>query len=139
MLRDLAGALRAHEPALDYWPVDPAGTLGDHAIAVGMLYRDGAISPLGPASVLDERVHSSFDSRRNRPSLAQTFLHLGSGEVVTVVVNHFKSKGSSCSAVGDPDLGDGQGPPRSMLIPYTGDVCFRGSKAIPHEASKTLG
>ena len=109
VLRDLADALRAHEPALDYWPVDPAGTLGDHAIAVGMLYRNGAISPLGLASVLDERVHSSFDSRRNRPSLAQTFLHLESGEVVTVVVNHFKSKGSSCAATGDPDIGDGQG------------------------------
>jgi predicted extracellular nuclease len=26
-----------------------------------------------------------------------------------VVVNHFKSKGSSCANAGDPDLGDGQG------------------------------
>ena len=109
VLRDLAEALRAHAPALDYRPVDPTTRLGNHTIAVGLLYRDATALALGPASVLDERAHSSFDSGRNRPSLAQTFLHLESGELVTVIVNHFKSKGSSCSAVGDPDLGDGQG------------------------------
>ena len=27
----------------------------------------------------------------------------------TVAVNHFKSKGSACNDVGDPDTGDGQG------------------------------
>jgi len=29
--------------------------------------------------------------------------------VFTVAVNHLKSKGSSCSSIGDPDIGDGQG------------------------------
>jgi predicted extracellular nuclease len=44
--------------------------------------------------------------------LAQTFRQIvdkGSKQKFTVVVNHFKSKGSECDDIGDPDLGDGQG------------------------------
>jgi hypothetical protein len=54
-------------------------------------------------SAIDPR----FDTSLNRPSLAQTFRHNASGETLTVVVNHLKSKGSACD--GDPDTGDGQG------------------------------
>ncbi len=55
---------------------------------------------------------SSVDPRlpaNNRPALAQTFTELEAGGEVTVVVNHLKSKGSACTAFGDPDTGDGQG------------------------------
>ena len=45
----------------------------------------------------------------NRPALAQTFSENANGGRFTVVVNHLKSKGSDCNAVGDPDTGDGQG------------------------------
>jgi predicted extracellular nuclease len=45
----------------------------------------------------------------NRPALAQTFAENASGQKFTVVINHLKSKGSDCNAVGDPDIGDGQG------------------------------
>lgn len=48
-----------------------------------------------------------FADGKNRHSLAQTFRHKESGELLTVSVNHLKSKGSACE--GDPDLGDGQG------------------------------
>jgi predicted extracellular nuclease len=109
VLSDLVSALAAHDPALDYRPVDPMDSLGTQAIAVGLLYRAESIAPLGAAAVLDSGAHVAFDSSRNRPSLAQSFRHPASGEEVTVVVSHFKSKGSSCSAAGDPDLGDGQG------------------------------
>jgi len=52
-----------------------------------------------------------FDTvfHRTVPALAQTFLELSTGSRFTVVVNHFKSKGSACNDVGDPDMGDGQG------------------------------
>ncbi|HZK52556.1 MAG TPA: hypothetical protein VFD47_13455, partial [Actinomycetota bacterium] len=46
------------------------------------------------------------------PALAQTFMRLGTGQRVTVVVNHFKSKGQSgLNDPNDPDFdqGDGQG------------------------------
>jgi hypothetical protein len=61
---------------------------------------------------------AAFDQKRpgdieplGRPPLAQTFRQIvdrGSRQPFTVVVNHFKSKGSSCASIGDPDIGDGQ-------------------------------
>ena len=50
-----------------------------------------------------------FIDTKNRPSLAQTFQRTATGGAATVVVNHLKSKGSDCNAVGDPDTGDGSG------------------------------
>jgi len=89
--------------------VDPGeGALGDQEIAVGILYRRDRVAPLGIPAVLDAR-QFSFDSARNRPSLARSFLHAATGERVTIAENHWKSKGSSCESAGDPDLGDGQG------------------------------
>jgi len=49
------------------------------------------------------------NDEKNRPALAQTFAQQTTVEKVTVVVNHLKSKGSPCDALGDPDTGDGQG------------------------------
>ncbi len=74
------------------------GVLGTDVIRNGLLYRTAAVTPVGAAKALDQV--------GSRPSLAQTFRDT-QGEVFTVVVNHFRSKGSPC--VGDPDLGDGQG------------------------------
>ena len=51
----------------------------------------------------------NFIDTKNRPTLAQTFQQNSNGALVTVVVNHLKSKGSDCLDVGDPDTGDGQG------------------------------
>jgi uncharacterized protein len=90
--------------------VDPgAGALGTQEISVGMLYRSDRVSPLGVPAVLDARVDPSFDSTRNRPTLARSFVHRATSERITLAVNHWKSKGSPCDAAGDPDLGDGQG------------------------------
>jgi predicted extracellular nuclease len=108
-LRELADALEHELPHLRYTAIDPGRVLGGQAIAVGLLYRPDAALPIGDPSVLDERAHPGFDSARNRPSLAQTFETRATGERLTVVVNHLKSKGSSCDSAGDPDLGDGQG------------------------------
>jgi predicted extracellular nuclease len=82
---------------------------GGHSIAVAIVYRRDAVAPIGPAAVLDTGANPKFDDRRNRPSLAQSFRVLATGEPLMVVVNHFKSKGSDCDSVGDPDEGDGQG------------------------------
>jgi predicted extracellular nuclease len=108
-LADLVAAVRALAPHLEYTVVDPAASLGAHPIAVALLHRADSIAAAGPPAVLDEHADAGFDSARNRPSLAQTFRHRASGARLTVVANHFKSKGSSCAAAGDPDAGDGQG------------------------------
>ncbi len=87
---------------------DITGT-GRHRIAVAIVYRRDSLAPIGLPTVLDSQTVPGFDDRRNRPSLAQRFQALATGETLTIVVNHFKSKGSDCDSSGDPDEGDGQG------------------------------
>lgn len=84
----------------------PTGLLGTDVITNALIYQPAAVRPLGVEAVLDSTVDSTFRSN-NRPALAQTFGPAGTGEPVTVVVNHLKSKGSACA--GDPDTGDGAG------------------------------
>ena len=84
------------------------GAIGDDAIRQGIIYKPDSVTMVGTFETLDSTDDPLFDDNRNRPALAQTFSENGSGATVTVVVNHLKSKGSSC-APGDPDTGDGQG------------------------------
>ncbi len=93
-------------PGYDY--VD-TGTIGSDAIKVGFIYKSATVTPVGAPAVLDSSVDPTFIDDKNRPALAQTFEELSTGGQVTVVVNHLKSKGSDCDALGDPDAGDGQG------------------------------
>lgn len=109
-LAQLVAALNDVSAGSPYEAIHPGATrLGTHAIAVGMLYRRDTVMPVGPPAILDAQAHPDFDDIRNRPSLVQTFQAHATGESVTIVVNHFKSKGSSCDSIGDPDRGDGQG------------------------------
>lgn len=90
--------------------VDPGvSRIGNDAISVGFIYRAETIQPVGDAAILDGDVDPRFNDSKNRPTLAQSFESLASGGVLTVAVNHFKSKGSTCDELGDPDRGDGQG------------------------------
>jgi VCBS repeat-containing protein len=93
-------------PGYDYIHTGPIGT---DAIKVGMIYRPAVVTPVGPFKLLTTAVDPRFVDTKNRPSLAQTFEVNATGARFTVVVNHFKSKGSDCNDLGDPDLGDGQG------------------------------
>lgn len=85
------------------------GVIGTDAIKVGLIYRVDKVVPVGAYQILDSTDDPRFLDTKNRPSLAQTFQDLTTGGRFTVVVNHFKSKGSDCNDVGDPDIGDGQG------------------------------
>jgi predicted extracellular nuclease len=105
---DLARGLSA-AAGVRYQSVEPdLDRLGSGQIAVGLLYRPDRVRPVGPPAVLHAGVDGRF-SAGNRPSLAQTFEQRANGERLTIVANHFKSKGSSCADAGDPDRGDGQG------------------------------
>lgn len=84
------------------------GVIGTDQIAVAFIYRPDTVTPVGDFAVLDSTVDARFDDDRNRPALAQTFTESATGAAVTVVNNHLKSKGSPCTADGDPDVGDGQ-------------------------------
>jgi hypothetical protein len=113
-LQDLVDGLNALTAPGAYAFVN-AGTIGGDAIKVGFVYQPAVVTPVGNPAILDNAVDSRAITTLNRPALAQTFRHTASGEVLTVVVNHFKSKGSACDVpinpgeLADPDALDGQG------------------------------
>jgi predicted extracellular nuclease len=106
-LQSMVNALNASIGSEKYAYVD-TGTIGDDAIKVGLLFKPSTVRPRGTFALLDSGVDSRFNSSRNRPVLVQTFEQILSGELLTVAVNHLKSKGSSCQSSGDPNLKDGQ-------------------------------
>jgi predicted extracellular nuclease len=109
-IQDLVNGLNAVAGAGTYAPVDPGvPQIGTDEIAVGLIYKRASFTPVGRTAILDSSVDPRFIDTKNRPSLAQSFRENVTGEKLTIAVNHFKSKGSSCDDVGDPDLGDGQG------------------------------
>ncbi len=85
------------------------GTIGTDAIKVALIYKPANVTPVGAYAILDSSVDPAFIDTLNRPVLAQTFQENGTDDLVTVAVNHLKSKGSSCDFIGDTDTGDGQG------------------------------
>jgi predicted extracellular nuclease len=107
-LQRIVDELNAELGAGSYAFVD-TGTIGDDAIKTGFLFKTATTSPVGNAAILDSGVDARFNDSRNRPALAQTFEQNSNSARLTVVVNHFKSKGSACDNDGDPNVGDGQG------------------------------
>lgn len=109
-LQDLVDGMNADpEGSGSYAFIDPATTgttISTDVIMVGIIYKSDKVTPQGNAATLTNS--SAFDLVGRRP-LAQTFTQNSTGEVFTVVVNHFKSKGSSSGGVADADAGDGQG------------------------------
>ncbi len=106
----LVDALNAEAPGGVTWaysvPEDAQGNVtspGNDAIAVGMIYNSEAVTPLGAAATKTDGAFATA----NRAPLLQTFEEIGSGEVFSAVVNHFKSKGSVVND--ETAIGDGQG------------------------------
>ncbi|MCB8961383.1 MAG: ExeM/NucH family extracellular endonuclease [Ardenticatenales bacterium] len=109
-IADLVNGLNDATAPGTYAFVDPGvPVIGTDEIAVGLIYRTAAVSPLGASAILDSSVDARFIDTLNRPVLAQSFAQNSNGAAFTVAVNHLKSKGSACDEVGDPDLGDGAG------------------------------
>jgi len=136
-VRDLVAGLNeaAGEAA---WAWIPVGLQGTDAIAQGLIYRRGAVAPIGPARVLDD---SAFTDPRdtgqgkNRPALAQGFRDLASGATFAVVVTHFKSKGSECGRGDDDPLQGSCAGTRTDAVPVlldwlAGDPTGSGGEAL---------
>ena len=89
----------------------PVQGVGTDAIKVAQIYRTDRVERVGPSQSLPEP--NAFTGIGRNP-VAQTYRELATGAVTSLVVNHFKSKGS-CPAAGAPDAagntdaGDGQG------------------------------
>lgn len=108
-IRQFADALNAAGPARDWRAVEVAEGPGTDAIRVGLLYREGRVTPVGPPVWPDDPIFRWG----SRPPLGQAFARPG-GTPWLVVANHLKSKGG-CPAEGHPnaapgdfDQGDGQ-------------------------------
>jgi hypothetical protein len=112
-IRTLVEALNDAEGSKTWAWVGKADHYNDYPIRNEIIYRIGAVLPIGkPVALADD----AFDGFRpgdfeplGRPPLAQTFAANfdtpnpnAAGGVFTVIVNHFKSKGSSCASIGDP-------------------------------------
>ncbi|MCL4256757.1 MAG: ExeM/NucH family extracellular endonuclease, partial [Anaerolineae bacterium] len=81
------------------------GWVGTDAITNAFIYKTAVVQPI--------TVYVDTDAINNRPTLAVLFevidpLNPSIGQQFHVVVNHFKSKGSSAGLPGDTDQGDGQ-------------------------------
>jgi len=104
---DLVAGLNATAPGTyDYIA---SGAVGSDAIRQAIIYKPASVTPVGTFAILDSSVDPTFNDTRNRPVVAQTFQENGTDDLITVAVNHLKSKGSACADIGDPDIGDGQG------------------------------
>ncbi len=81
------------------------GGLGPDAIATGIIYQPARATPVLEATTFDIDALLSGDKENNRWPLAQAF-DIDNNRI-TVVVNHFKSKGSTCSDTAGPGFGLG--------------------------------
>ncbi|OYW36213.1 MAG: hypothetical protein B7Z35_13305 [Hydrogenophilales bacterium 12-61-10] len=101
-VNNLVAALNSVMGAGTYASTDlPLGGTGTDAIRQALIYKPAKLTPVGSAQSDTDAIHS-------RPPLAQVFA-AANGERFSLVVNHFKSKGS-CPASGvNTDQGDGQG------------------------------
>ena len=103
----LVDALNTRAGGDVYAFVDPDGTggpIGTDAITTGLIYRVDAVDVLA-AGTLDYTPEG--ERQQNRPTVAAAFEDANGG-IVTVAVNHFKSKGGNGTG-DDADMGDGQG------------------------------
>jgi uncharacterized protein len=104
-IQNLTDALNAAIGTETYKVVpDPASGVGTDAIKVGLIYKPAVLDLVGSSA-------SDTNSVYSRPPVAQTFRTSGANPATfSVVVNHFKSKGS-CPATGtdQPNQDNGQG------------------------------
>ncbi|WP_343918527.1 ExeM/NucH family extracellular endonuclease, partial [Agrococcus citreus] len=89
------------------WAGIDTGTLGTDEITTAIVYQPALVAPEGDHAVLDSSIDPRFDTSANRPALAQSFRDLGTDRILTVAVNHLKSKGSACAGdTGTPEQGN---------------------------------
>lgn len=89
------------------WAGIDTGTVGTDEITTALLYQPALVTPTGEHAVLDESVDPRFDTGANRPAIAQSFVDNATDRILTVAVNHLKSKGSACEGdTGTPEQGN---------------------------------
>jgi len=102
---------------------DPAnGGTGTDEIKVAFIYKSGSVRPVGSAL-------ADTNPNNNRSTLAQTFRVTATNEIVSAVINHFKSKGGTGA---DADQNDGQSAFNATRIAQANAlVSFVNERVIP--------
>lgn len=109
-IAELTASLNAATGSTQWTFINPGlDKIGTDEIAVGIIYRKDRATAIGQTAILDSAIDPIFIDTKNRPTIAQSFRAAQGRGVITIAINHFKSKGSACVDVADPDTGDGQG------------------------------
>ncbi len=106
-IQDLVNGLNAVAGAGTYTFVNP-GDISSDEITVGIVYKPAAVELVGAAAAIPFAFGTGSFTVVGRRSLAQTIKQKSNNEIFTLVVSHFKSKGSSSGGAGDADANDGQ-------------------------------
>lgn len=134
-IEDLVSTINSRLPEAEHYravSTYDSSVIGTDAITTGLLYKPSRVALSSslqsiPMPVQEFTLTSTNDEevkliKSMRPSLLQTFKDKTSGELITVVVNHFKSKGSMCYE-DYMEYADANGK-----IPLDGSRIKRGSK-----------
>ena len=120
-LADLVAGLNAAAPAgTTYAFVDASAVdIVTDQIHCAFIYRVETAAPVGSPAMLN----NAYFNNLSRNPLAQTFQELATGEVLTVSINHFKSKGSASTGAAatdgispNPNLDQGDGQAASNYL-----------------------
>lgn len=76
---------------------------GADAIRVALIYRSDRVTPVGEVSTIHDEAFSNA-----RAPIIHSFEAKSGGQPLTVIVNHFKSKGGSNADAANKNKGDGQ-------------------------------
>ena len=117
----------------DIYDYIATGAVGDDAIRVALIYKPASVTPVGDPIIIDAPAFTNpmgyVDdqgkfAQQSRPAVAQTFMSNENGALFTPIVNHLKSKGSSCGA-GDDDPQQGScNVTRTMAAQYLVDTAL---------------
>ena len=108
-IQDIVNGVNMATAPGTYTFINPGTSTGTDEITVAMIYKLAKVTPVGAAAVIPAGFgNGAFDVVGRKP-LAQTFKENATDAVLTVVANHWKSKGSSSGGAGDTDANDGQG------------------------------
>ncbi|MCE2029321.1 ExeM/NucH family extracellular endonuclease [Sessilibacter corallicola] len=81
----------------DYAQSNDTSITGTDAISNAVIYKPAVVTPVGALAGIPLPTQENGNRTvRQRNSLVQTFTHNATGDQFAVVVNHFKSKGSTC-------------------------------------------
>ncbi|MDG2222234.1 MAG: ExeM/NucH family extracellular endonuclease [Rubripirellula sp.] len=101
---------------------------GSDAIRVGIIYRADRVLPVGDVLMIDD--NAFFVART---PIVQTFRSVEGGDPLTVIVNHFKSKGGASNAnAANKNKGDGQAAYNAARRSQSRAICDYIQKRSPN-------